>query len=68
MFTGCRDENIRVWDASVRPLVVVLHWQTDKCVYTIEGHFDEVSGLARYGPLVVSASLDGTIRTWELRG
>lgn len=31
------------------------------------GHVDEVSCLATVGPLIVSGSLDGTIRQWDLK-
>lgn len=48
--------------------------KTGKLVHTFSGHFEEVSGLAilrRQGPqgretLVVSVSIDGTIRKWPL--
>jgi hypothetical protein len=32
-----------------------------------EGHFDEITKLVVVGPRVISASLDGTIRTWDTR-
>jgi hypothetical protein len=32
-----------------------------------EGHFDEIEKLAIVGPHIISASLDGTIRTWDTR-
>jgi len=32
-----------------------------------EGHFDEITKLAIVGPNIISASLDGTIRTWDTR-
>jgi WD40 repeat protein len=32
-----------------------------------EGHFDEITKLAVIGNTMISASLDGTIRTWDTR-
>jgi len=32
-----------------------------------EGHFDEITKLAVIGTTIISASLDGTIRTWDTR-
>lgn len=54
--TACRDEEVRVWDASSGDLV---------CTYS--GHYEEVTGLAILGGLkVVSVSIDGTVRQWSL--
>lgn len=55
--TACRDEDVRVWDASSGKL---------QCVY--RGHFEEVTGLSvsESGRSVVSVSLDGTLRQWSL--
>jgi WD40 repeat protein len=54
--TGCRDEEVRVWNASSGKLV---------CTYT--GHFEEVTGLLSLGvDRVVSVSIDGTVRQWSL--
>ncbi|GAB7340775.1 hypothetical protein MBLNU457_7147t1 [Dothideomycetes sp. NU457] len=55
--TACRDEEVRVWDASSGKLA---------CVYS--GHFEEVTGLAlvKEGREVVSVSIDGTVRRWSL--
>ena len=54
--TGCRDENIRIWDPSL-----------EKCIKVIKGHFGEVSHLASgAGGTLWSGSLDSTIRTWDL--
>lgn len=58
--TACRDEEVRMWDLedpdSVEPL----------CVYT--GHYEEVTGLVVRNvdnePVLVSISIDATIRTW----
>lgn len=54
--TGCRDEEVRVWDGA-----------TGECVCLHEGHFEEVTGLCIVGREVVSVSIDGTIRRWGLR-
>ena len=54
--TACRDEGVRVWDAG-----------SGDCVCVYEGHFEEVTGLARVGKsTVVSVSIDGTVRRWGL--
>ncbi|KAJ3062803.1 hypothetical protein HDU98_001346 [Podochytrium sp. JEL0797] len=53
--TGCRDENIRVFDLT-----------TEKCINVIEGHFGEVSSLVIASGRLWSGSLDGTIRSWDL--
>lgn len=63
--TACRDENVRVWDNG-----------TGKCIGVLEGHYEEVTGLAiievqdpSTGKMVkslVSVSIDGTIRRWPL--
>jgi WD40 repeat protein len=57
VITGARDEQIRVWDST-----------NGKCMHIFEGHFDEVSSLKVVGTTLYSASLDGTIRTWDLNG
>ncbi|KAL2359915.1 hypothetical protein RJZ56_007228 [Blastomyces dermatitidis] len=53
--TGCRDEEVRVWNRA-----------TGKLHHTYSGHFEEVSGLLLVGSTVVSISIDATIRQWSL--
>lgn len=60
--TACRDEGVRVWNASTGDLA---------CVF--DGHYEEVTGLAlvpgadgQRANRVVSVSIDGTVRTWSL--
>jgi len=55
--TACRDEEVRVWDAS-----------SGKLACTYSGHYEEVTGLVivEDGLAVVSVSIDGTIRKWSL--
>ncbi|KAF2397278.1 WD40 repeat-like protein [Trichodelitschia bisporula] len=53
--TACRDEGVRVWDRG-----------TGKCVAELEGHWEEVTGLALVGKGVVSVGIDGTVRWWPL--
>jgi len=54
--TACRDEEVRVWDASSGDLV-----------FMYSGHFEEVTGLALCGGSgLVSISIDGTVRRWSL--
>ena len=38
-----------------------------KVTQVYEGHFDEITKLAVVGTTIISASLDGTIRTWDTR-
>jgi WD40 repeat protein len=55
--TGCRDEDVRIWDIA-----------SGKCVAILRGHWEEVTGVAvlRDGRRVVSVGIDGTVRTWGL--
>lgn len=55
--TACRDEEVRVWNASSGKL---------HCVYS--GHYDEVTALAVVDNerKLVSVSLDSTLRQWSL--
>ncbi|KAI9347040.1 quinon protein alcohol dehydrogenase-like superfamily [Obelidium mucronatum] len=55
VITGCRDENIRVFDLT-----------SEKCINIVEGHFGEVSCLVVAGGRLWSGSLDATIRSWNL--
>lgn len=55
VFTGSRDEDIRVWDSN-----------TEKIVRLFEGHLDEVAVLHVRGNWLYSAGLDSTIRKWEI--
>ena len=61
VITGCRDENIRVWDGAV--LIVN---KSDKCLAVITAHFGEISALGFSGNNVFSASHDSTFRQWKL--
>ncbi|KAL3898182.1 MAG: hypothetical protein SGCHY_002917 [Lobulomycetales sp.] len=56
VFTGCRDEGIRVYALA-----------TDRLVHVFSGHCGEVSTLAVVGGLLVSGSLDGTVRQWRIK-
>ncbi|BFZ61064.1 hypothetical protein YB2330_002122 [Saitoella coloradoensis] len=53
--TACRDEQVRIFDIGSGAIVKV-----------IEGHYDEVSALAMWSNILLSASLDGTIRQWSM--
>jgi WD40 repeat protein len=54
--TACRDEEVRVWNRS-----------TGDLYHTFSGHFEEVTGLCLIGDLVVSVSIDATVRQWSLK-
>lgn len=57
VITACRDEEVRLWDTS-----------TGTLVHVFEGHYNEVTKLALVGSdLLVSVSIDGTVRRWSLR-
>jgi WD40 repeat protein len=53
--TACRDEEVRVWNSS-----------TGDLHHTFSGHYEEVTGLCLLGDLVVSVSIDATVRQWSL--
>jgi WD40 repeat protein len=53
--TACRDEEVRVWNSA-----------TGSLVHVFAGHFEEVTSLALSGDLLLSASIDGTLRRWSL--
>lgn len=53
--TACRDENVRVWNMA-----------TGDLHHVFTGHFEEVTGLALAGDLVISVSIDQTLRRWSL--
>ena len=57
IITAGRDEDIKIWDRG-----------SGKLRHTYVGHFHEITGLVILGgQLLVSVSLDGTIRTWSLK-
>ena len=57
IITAGRDEDIKVWDRA-----------TGKLRHTYAGHYNEVTGMAILpGSLLVSVSLDGTVRSWSLK-
>ena len=55
VITACRDEEVRVWDQATG----ALH-------HVFSGHYEEVTGLALTGDLVISVSIDATLRRWSL--
>ncbi|KAI9813915.1 MAG: hypothetical protein M1832_006062 [Thelocarpon impressellum] len=70
--TACRDEEVRVWDRSVRFRILSRVYQltgeqTGKLLHSYAGHYEEVTGLALLSArCVASISIDGTVRRWEL--
>lgn len=58
VLSGGRDEDVKVWERG-----------TGKLHHAFSGHYDEITGLVMLqGQLLVSISLDGTIRQWSLKG
>lgn len=57
VITAGRDEDVKLWDKN-----------TGVLSHVYEGHFDQVTGLvlAEHGKVVVSVSIDGTVRCWSL--
>ena len=55
VLTACRDEEIRVWDKA-----------TSQLRHIFSGHFEEVTALALAGDLLISVSIDSTLRRWSL--
>jgi len=75
LVTGCRDEEVRVWDMN--------DMNTGECVRTLTGHFESVEGVClvtlaitegdkntkqERHKWIISVSLDGTLRRWRLDG
>lgn len=56
VITACRDEEVRVWNLA-----------TGQLHHTYSGHFEEVTGLCVVGDMVVSISIDATVRQWSLK-
>jgi WD40 repeat protein len=57
IITACRDEEVRVWERS-----------SGKLFHSFSGHYEEVTGLLLLPrDLVVSVSIDGSIRRWSLK-
>ena len=57
IITGGRDEDVKLWDKA-----------SGKLMFTYTGHYDEITGLALLREnLVVSVSIDGTLRKWSLK-
>lgn len=55
--SGGRDEDVKVWERG-----------TGKLHHNFSGHYDEITGLVvLQGQVLVSISLDGTIRQWSLK-
>ncbi|OAL37937.1 hypothetical protein AYO20_02770 [Fonsecaea nubica] len=55
VITACRDENVRVWNKA-----------TGDLHHVFTGHYEEVTGLSLAGDLVISVSIDATLRRWSL--
>ncbi|KAL2424454.1 hypothetical protein ABEF95_010573 [Exophiala dermatitidis] len=55
VITACRDEEVRVWNKS-----------TGQLHHVFAGHFEEVTRLSLTGDLLISVSIDATLRRWSL--
>lgn len=55
VLTACRDEEIRVWNKA-----------TGDLHHVFTGHFEEVTRLSLTGDLLISVSIDATLRRWSL--
>ncbi|EPY51277.1 fungal protein [Schizosaccharomyces cryophilus OY26] len=53
--TACRDENVRLWNVNLGNLA-----------HIYSGHYESVTKLIQWRSFLVSASLDGTLRVWNL--
>lgn len=53
--TACRDEEVRVWSTG-----------SGQLMHIFSGHYEEVTGLALSGHVLVSVGIDATLRTWSL--
>lgn len=70
VLTGAEDEEIRVWDATD------LHGTMTRPISVLSGHCGEVTAIAPWSrlvdgkvvPYIVTAGLDGTVRTWTVPG
>lgn len=57
VLSGGRDEDVKVWERG-----------SGKLHHIFSGHYDEITGLVvLQGQLLLSVSLDGTIRQWSLK-
>ena len=57
VLSGGRDEDVKVWERG-----------TGKLHHNFSGHYDEITGMVvLQGQVLVSISLDGTIRQWSLK-
>lgn len=56
VLSGGRDEDVKVWERA-----------TAKLHHTFSGHYDEITGMVLLDQLLVTISLDGTIRRWSLK-
>ncbi|KAI1619548.1 WD40-repeat-containing domain protein [Exophiala viscosa] len=55
VLTACRDEEVRVWFKA-----------TGDLHHVFSGHYEEVTGLTISNDLLISVSIDGTLRRWSL--
>lgn len=58
LLSGSDDYTVKVWDC-----------ETESCVQTLEGHGNNVTAVCVHPeiPIIISASEDGTVRTWKAK-
>ena len=54
--TAGRDEDVKIWDRA-----------SGKLHHTFSGHFEEITGMLLTDQMVVTVSIDATIRRWSLK-
>ena len=66
VLTGCDDGDLRLWDVTVKPATLLS---------VVPGHFGAITALSpvsqpvsAQAPILMSASLDGTLRRWTAIG
>lgn len=57
MISAGLDHVLKLWDS-----------RTNQCTTTLEGHQDEITCFDSIGHVIISASKDGIIREWNIKG
>lgn len=67
LFTGGRDRSARLWNATTGALLRVFPAEAVTQQAGTTGHTEEISDVAIRGELGLTASLDTTIKVWDLK-